>query len=311
MRFRVFSRFVAPDYCSLAIAEATYRAYSREVAGFVLWCRQSGRLQSLRSVARLDLVLMEYLHWLHPRRGKGACQNVTSGLVHFLPQAKGRLPHSALAMRGIHRVQPTKQAAPVPWHVAVLLAWWQSRVHGRRYGVATVVGGHCMLRISELLGLRTTDIIVRNDDRMGRDNGSMILRLRKTKAGLVQSVSVDDVGVEGLLMDVLRRTAPGDRLFPFSAYKYRASMAMACKHLRLPRRFTPHGLRHGGATAFWMRHRNLDQLALRGRWSDKRSCLRYMQEGEMAYVDQHVPPPALVLALHLAKDVYKALTQKH
>lgn len=310
MRYRDFGRFTAPDYCSLAIADTTYRGYRREVVYFVRWCRQSGYL-SLRSVAQLDVVLMEYLHWLHPRRGKGACQNVASGIVHFLPQAKGRLYHSRLTMRGIMRVQPAQQATPVPWHLAVIIAWWQSRVDGLRYGVATVVGGHCMLRLRELLGVRTTDIIVRNDDRMGRNNGSMIIRLRKTKAGIVQSVSVEDRGVESLLLHLLARTRHDHLLFPFSSYKYRWSMAAACKALRLPQHFTPHGLRHGGATEFWMQHRDLDRLALRGRWSDKRSCLRYMQEGEMAYVDQHVPRSILVLAFDFAKDVYRSLTQKH
>ena len=309
MHYRAFNGFIAPDYRSLVIAEQTFEGYRREVVGFVRWVRTRGYV--LTNIRLIDCYLEEYLHWLHPQRGKGACSNVLSGVVHFFPEFKGRLYRASLTMRGINRAQPGKQWTPIPWHLAVLVAFWQSRVYGLRYGIATLVGQHCLLRVSEIMNIRTTDVVERRDDRFGRNNTTMVIRLRKTKAGMVQSVSVDDHGVEELLMVLLRCTRPGERLFPFTSDKFRKTMHAATAALGIRHHFVPHGLRHAGASEHWMRWRDLGGLALRGRWASERSVRRYVQEGEMMLVDQSIPDHIRRLAFWFARDVFLALTQRH
>jgi hypothetical protein len=310
MRYRVYAGFVAPDYCGAAVKPDTYEGYRREVVAFLSWARARGH--RLTSINIIDYHLCAYLHFIHCTRGKGACSRALSGMAHFRPECRGRLGCSSLAMRGINRMQPGKQANPVAWHIAVLIAWFLSRVFGFRYGVATVVAGHCLLRVGELVRIRTTDVVERGDDRFGCTNPTMVIRLSKTKAGRVQSVSVDNPDVERLIIVLLRCTKAGERLFPFSEDKFRRVMAVACQRLGLRMHFTPHGLRHGGATEHWMRLRNIALLCLRGRWASEKSCLNYLQEGEMAYVAQHVIPSHLrQLALVFVADIYGTLSQTH
>lgn len=294
------------DFASYAIAVDTYRGYEREVLAFLDWVVSRG--MRIDSVAGLDGPLSEYMHRIARPRGKGACARVVCGVVHFFPEAKGRVPRSMLTLRGVNRFFPPVQHVPVSWEVTVLISFYQCARWGLRYGVASLLSHHCLLRVSECLGLVREDVVELRDIRLSRLNTNMVLRLAKTKAGLVQSVVVSDVAVQSLVRLLLRDTAAGERIFPFSPTKFRTTIREALVVWHIDIHVTPHCFRDGGATRHWLMYRDRVALKAHGRWVDDRSVARYVQPAEMMLLQQRVPAHFWSFAFVLALDIPAWLT---
>jgi len=137
----------------------------------------------------------------------------------------------------------------------------------------------------------------------------MVLRLRKTKTGPLQSVIVENPQVERLLRLLVRSTPRGARLFNFSADKFRRTIRDAINVYRIDATLTPHCFRDGGATLHWMLHRDQPALKMRGRWRDDRSLLRYVQVAEMLMLNSRIPPRNYQFAVIICSNLYRWMTQ--
>jgi integrase len=148
----------------------------------------------------------------------------------------------------------------------------------------------CFLRVGELVGLRKKDVADTGDRRMGSEYHGTSLRLKNTKTGPNQWVQVNDEQVIGLLRCVVESTGrDSDRLFPFSAAKYRSVFKATCAELGLSHRYVPHSLRHGGATRWHLLGHPIEDVLLRGRWSSVKSARRYVQAGRALLLKTAVP----------------------
>ena len=143
--------------------------------------------------------------------------------------------------------------------------------HGS-FGVpqAMLLAFDCFLRVGELTRIRCTDIIMPNDPRMGRAHTTMAVVLRTAKTGKMQSVSIWSPSVAQIVAlwtrSVLRsnQTDPDPRVFPFSPDFLRRLMRQTSVALHLSIHYTPHSLRHGGATDDFLRNGSIECVQFRG-----------------------------------------------
>ena len=160
--------------------------------------------------------------------------------------------------------------------------------------VGLLLSFDCYLRVSELVHLQRVDVVMLNDPRMGRAHQGMALRLAKTKTGVNQSVDVRSPVVVRLLQFWMRHTEEDardtDLVFPFSPSRFRKLIRAVCSVLDLEDiPYVPHSLRHGGATADYMRGDNIDQIMFRGRWKSMESARRYIQQGKAMLAMRRIP----------------------
>lgn len=292
MDYRVFSSPNPPlDYRKHAVAASTFDVYRKEALAWAGWARARGH--DLSSSFGVDHSVMQYLSFIHPVRGKGACTNTVYGIIFFYPELGKKLFLSKQTLKGIGRVQPSIQTPPMSWDVMLMMSQFLVMVYGFRYGAALVVGHHCLLRVNELLGLVTTDVF--------NYNTTMIIHLRKTKTGINQSVEVEDQDVARLIRVLVRCTPRGKPLFPFRDYNLRTAMKTCCDALKITTNFTPHSLRTGGSTEHWLKYRDLERLRVRGRWLSVNSVRRYVQSARMVQLLAKVPQKWLALGQEYTK----------
>jgi hypothetical protein len=154
------------------------------------------------------------------------------------------------------------------------------------HGVAVLLAFDCLLRASELTGLRREDVLdsAATDARVSEQRG-VLLALRHTKTGSYKSVLVLDRSVIALLRVVVAATSPGALLFLFSTGSFRRAIRRACAQPGLSSEYVPHSLRHGGATllhAAWHEHGSCH-----GRWAS--SKFAYIQQGPAMLMAMDVP----------------------
>ena len=101
---------------------------------------------------------------------------------------------------------------------------------------------------------------------------------RTGKHGRRQHTLIEDATLAGFLNR--HRRPDGHRLWPGTAATFWSAWRRAQRALGLEQfNFTPAGLRGGGATDHFLRHRDIPLLRRRGRWLSERTLERYVQEG--------------------------------
>ena len=133
--------------------------------------------------------------------------------------------------------------------------------------------------------------LIAKDARLGVDFKGMALRLRKTKTGPNQWVTVENKEVMHLLRDCrCFRKVWQVSLSCLHIYLTRRLFKSACSDLRLTRSYVPHSLRHGGATRQHLFGQSMEDILLRGRWASTKSARRYIQSGRAVLLSMDIPP---------------------
>jgi integrase len=114
------------------------------------------------------------------------------------------------------------------------------------------------------------------------------LRLRHTKPCRNQFAPLRDLVVRHYIRGLCRTTAPGARLFPFSAVEFNRLLAQACQVLDFPT-FTAHCLRHGAASHAALLGVDPEVIRRWGRWRVPRSMDTYLQQVQALLTDFSLP----------------------
>ena len=289
---------------------ATQKRYDDAVALFVEWMDSHG--EDPGTVVEFDGVLAEFFHDLYITRG-GACRSIAectlAGILVILPSLKGHMGRSRLSLKGWRRLVPSQPHPPLTWDLAACIAVRMLCTGRSELGVATLLAFDCYLRVGELVGLRRCDVTDRGDARTGLAYAGMALRLLHTKTGRNQWVEVRSPVVLFLLRQRLccigrRREA---RLFPVVAATYRRHFKAACAALGLSEEYTPHSLRHGGATHDHLTKRlTLEGILRHGRWASTKSARHYIQAGRALLLETTVPEHVVKLAQVLVPNMLEA-----
>jgi len=229
------------------------------------------------------------------------------GVRYYAPRLKWKLPEAALRMRGFQRLRPSIAHPPFPWHLAVLLACTMANSGHARAGLAVLIAFDCYLRIGELTSLRVCDVLIPRDERLGPIDGNITLRLPKTKTGPNQSVAVDRPALARLLCECIEDMAPMDRVFACTQAHFRQLMASALSALSVDPvefPFTPHSLRHGGATHDTVvLKRPAVEVLNRGRWNSEKSAKRYKQRAAAVDLTHSLPLQLDTMGARLAPHI--------
>lgn len=284
-----------PSLYELAYAPSTVEAYNRALGRFVDWMH--ARHIVVVSLKALDLVLVEYFQdcydsWAGGGHGLGA--KTLAALSMVSPACKRQFPSASLALRGWWRASPSISRPPLSWPLTVAVAYFMAYKHGFQYGVATLLSFDCYLRISEMVAIDTSHLAFPGDHRAGKAFNITGLRLPRTKTGPEQFVEVLRPEVILLLIELMSIRLLGSHghhgpLFWFSASKFRRLFNQACAAWSLSSAYTPHSLRHGGATFDFINGMDIERILLRGRWAAHKSCRLYIRQGRSLLLAADVP----------------------
>jgi len=278
-----------------AIAPATLHTYTTHSQNFLIYAQISPSEFLRTDPTVLDRRLARYIQHLHATgRPFDYASHALNGIVFRRPAVRTLLGESRLCLRGWKRTRHTESHPPLTWELAVVFAVIMSRSGFHASAIALLLSFDCYLRVGELIRLQRADVIMPNDARMGRSHTSMALRLARTKTGLNQWVSLQSTVVAELLLFWMQHSAcdarPSDSVFPFTAAHFRRLLrftAAAAGVDHIP--YVPHSLRHGGATADFLRGATIEQVMFRGRWKSMESARRYIQTGRALLAMQEVP----------------------
>lgn len=278
------------------------------MATFVDWVAAQGG--DFSSMHELDAYANAYLHKLwreDPTRSPAAAVSLRYGLVMVLPEIKHQgLPITDLAIQGWQRQRPGVSWPPMPWSAVQAVSAMLCEGGHFSAAVGVLLAFECYLRPSEVLALRRADVAFPDEGRVyiggrGKMCQEAMVRLRHTKTGRDQSVTIRDQEVQQLLRVVIAETEEGEKLFPYRIAQYRKLFKSACQQLRLgDNGFVLHSLRHGGATMDYVTNRmSIEDIMVRGRWESNKTARRYIQRGRALLLDNNISDDVL----HLAKII--------
>ncbi len=304
-----------PSTCPLiraVLAPATARAYTNAVIGFMEWCERHG--YEYDTIEQLDISLSRYVVYLYelgvrvPRQGgKTHAVHVVCGIRHLLPSLD--LPIVDRRLRGWHRLQPSASPPPLTFELTCLIAATMAHSGFHAHSIASLLAFDCYLRIGELVGLTVSDVARIGDHRLPAGAaGTMALRFLTTKTGKHQFVQIDR-DVIGRLLSVYLDGKDGSKsVFGLTAAGYRRVFHSVLAALDLGHvGYTPHSLRHGGATTDALSGRSVESILLRGRWASNASARTYVQSGRSRFLSADVLPSAAALGMEISQDLYGIL----
>ena len=254
-----------------------YRRGLRHFLEFLHRCCPSVSLSAevvvFPSITAFDEALAAFVqHVVASRRSLSHARLAFYGVHLFNPGLARGLPQAYGLVRRLDVLQPPRSPPPFSWPLLNLVAAHLAVTHRPRMAVALLLGFDCYLRVGELVGLSSVDVVlgVRRDAAP-----TLLLRRTKTGRGRLQHVVVSRPAVGGLLRATVSVTPPGQPLFPFSAAQLRAAIAEVSSLWALCD-FKCHSLRHGGATSDFAT-RSFEWILERGRWRSPNSARRYLQ----------------------------------
>lgn len=291
-----------------ALEDGSRAAYDRGVNAFIAWLRERSsderKATSFNSYLELDMVLSYFLHELYtdPEGKISHAVGAVYGLEHLFPELKGHLGRSHQSIRSWRKKRPGKSKPPLDRNLAYFLAMRFARAGRLDLCLAVLLTFNCMLRVSELARLRMEDVFLPGDGRLSARQRVPLLRLGKTKTLRELSAEVDDPFVAALLKWWIRSCRRGQPVFDWCVSKnekarraaigryFRAALHAECKRCGLSKRYTPHCLRHGGASRRAMDGATIEQVMALGRWASSKSALRYIQKARALALTAKIPP---------------------
>ena len=278
--------------------------YAPAVREFISFVKEHG--DAVDSAEECEYWLAYYMHvcYVTGLASKSRCHFALYGIEFFMPEAKPlKLPRAC--MRGWDKLVPPLPYAPMPLDLCYAVAVTCVVAGAVSVGIAVLLSFDCLLRISEVAGLRVGDIVDHRAqaDPVGR---GVAVYLRVTKTGRRQAVMVEDPALADLLVAwqaSVARSNPTGALFP-SVPELRNMMNRALRALddgtweTRGLRFVWHSLRHGSASRTYLRGGAvvLPDLLVRGRWAADASGRHYIQSGRQLLLSLALPAEIAMLA---------------
>lgn len=301
---------------SSAFAASTAAAYTAAVTRYLSWCHHHCHHRSVSQLDRCVERYICYLYFQHHGRNRQLAVNTVYGLYMQHPALRDRLRGSEGLLRGWQRAAPSVSHPPLTWPLTIAIARTMAGNGYVECAVATLVAFDGLLRVGELVAIMVADVSLPDDSRRGaasrtvsqspassshpslRRSSSAYIRLAVTKTGSNQTAEITNVDVITLLQRQISSCPADGRLFPFPSASpadyYRSILRATCTALGIGSfHFTPHSLRHGGATHAHMHMgQTIEHVLHRGRWQSNSSARIYLQSGAAALIATQLPAQA-------------------
>ena len=208
---------------------------------------------------------------------KNEAIDCVSGVLHYLPQLKGKVPGSKKLLVAWGKCELPARAPPLNTFFLAALAGKAVALNDRRLAVSLLLGFRCMLRTGELLKIRKMDLSL-----MERHSRGIVV-LHETKSGQrtasSETVVISDAHLMRMLAIVCRDLAPAEFLVGCSPAAFRAKFARLVHEAGIPQcSWKPCSLRRGGATTDFLHHGQLDRTMVRGRWASAKTARLYIDD---------------------------------
>ena len=267
-----------------SVGPATLKAYKSALTSFLAWLQEE-EVRSIEEVDKLDKFLLRYFeHLADTREGGGRQQaaNTRAAIILFLPNTRWSLNYSLRALKGWTRRRPSKQRPPIPSELVILLIESFRKAGSLDLEWITRACFEGYLRLSEALGAKAGDFDVSDEEG--------VLALPKSKTGLNQSIVIHSGRWLKLTKSLLRSKAKDSPIVSVRPDKFRKAFRAALRKLGAhAANFTPHSLRHGGATWDYLQGCPIADIVVRGRWTQAKTASRYIQQGRAALIKLDLP----------------------
>ena len=287
----------------------TVQAYQREVRALLLFAR--ARSLPLESFADLERALVALSG--EGRASRAQFEKLLAALECAVPACKGRLPWARARLRAWQRISPPKHTVPMPWRVALAVAYAMAAMGHSRVGALVLLQWACGLRPGEVLGLTRGDLLPPALNHSAPGEGLIVLGARHgTKARRAQSARLlpsESEGSVGLcILRAFVATTPKATQALSAVYSvsvYNRLLRKACQRAGVAEHgFTPHSMRAGWASELRMRGVPFTELKERGRWISDSSLRTYLDAVTTARINLLVPQ-ADAVATYLSMDFAK------
>lgn len=246
--------------------------------------------QGYSTYVELDEAVEAYVYHVHTAKlPVNRATYLTAALKLLDPHSANKLVCTALAVRALKRLRPPKSRIPMPWEVAALYAFGirTSRLSwALEVSLGLLLCFDCYLRVSELVGIKRKHVVFS----LKGGVRTATIRIPKSKTGRNQSVTVRRTKLVDRLHTHARDLHRKDYLFPFSAQTFRDRMYRMEAQYGIPYHFTPHCLRHGGATHDFDEGISFERIMVRGRWKEASSTRHYIHTGVSLQLTLQLPP---------------------
>lgn len=226
-----------------------------------------------------------------------------------------RLGYPGRGLKGWDRLEPPGSRVPAVWEAVLAVA---DDLIGRDHlstmaGALLPIAFDGYLRPSEALALRGADVL--RPARTGPARLWAATVAPATQPAPSKTNTFDDTvflgsaakgqAFVGGLLDALKSRVGARLLFDgFSLAKLETILNAACRRLQLPVPFTPHSLRHGGASRDALEKlEDLRGIQRRGRWKARESVRRYEKAGTLLRARSKHPQQFLVQNLRLGPSL--------
>ena len=270
------------------ITPKTSRAYRKEIQRFFTYL-SAEKISLPTNTEALDAILAEYINVLY-QNGDSLTQAgwLISGMKRFLPQLRFQLPTAQQYYQNWLRDHVPQRATPLPWLVVKALAAQAWRLNQFDIALLLLLGFCFFLRTTEFLTLPAQNIVV--DLR----SSQIVLSLDQTKTSkqFQQSLVVRHGPLARIVSRALQLVPQRGPIWRHSPHIFRESFTLLIHHLQLQQyQFSLYSLRRGGATHAYTVGRDLNYVAMQGRWRDLRTARIYLDDARATLVRLAFSPP--------------------
>ncbi|CAK0803561.1 unnamed protein product [Prorocentrum cordatum] len=284
------------------VRHATVLSYLRALTVLLGWLR----LLALPcwTPAQWGETLVDYPEWAFDRgMGREAFSRTLCAVAWGEPALGGPVrrlfPAGHASLSGWTRLQPGHSRPPLPRAIALAMAAVLVSMGKPDSGLCILVAFECYLRPSEAATLLAKQLLPGRCNEVGVLQYPLLILhpeelATSSKTGEFDSTVAFDlprhhwIGRAAVRLQRLRRK--GELLFQISYPQFLADFHAACHYLKLEGLgFSPHCLRHGGATHDRAAGcRSLPEVQRRGMWRAASSARRYDKAGRLALVTRNL-----------------------
>ena len=271
------------------IAESTLKRYEAAVALFYGSLDEQG-LQLPADVEGMDVLAAQQIERLWQEGDQRTyAGDLLSGLSHFLPHVRGKLPASWRLFTAWGKTEMPSRAPPLS--VDIILAVIGLALQDGEVEAAAVMsmGFHGVLRTQEMAETRTGAIF------FNTSKGTAVVNLGLTKGGqrkgVVEHVVLDDANVVRLLAAATQQKQPGDLVCSLGSRKLQVLFRGYISQVGLGHvGYKLYSLRRGGATHWFRVTNSMEATCERGRWQSSRTARIYVNDGLLELLDLNLNP---------------------
>jgi hypothetical protein len=276
----------------------TLSIYRKTILPFVLWLQQHKFAPATGD--EMDDLIIEYKNEL--ALSKANFELLIAAVEFVLPRFKGSLAWCRAVSKGWSVSHNTKHSTPMGKGPAHLLATHLAAMGHARLGLGMCVQQQQGLRPTEMLSITPSDCLVNEPDGVSISSRSVTIRLGKdvgTKAKREQFAimkQADNPVLFALFLQVIARTQPLQKLFPYTYAAYRRLLRKATVSLGLQIAWTPHSPRSGFASEGIASGRSFIEIKEAGRWLSESSFRIYIDLVTSAAISASLSTQGLVPA---------------